>query len=139
MQSRGIGRGAYDTPQDFLRKLRAHKKRQDPFASDSDDALPPKCDKCDGPHLTDDCPHFPRERDPSPEPGANPFNPFKRKKVPSKEESSSEEEKEEEPRRGPGRPGKDEKPRPPLKKRQRSPPKEEEEEEEEETLTCRKG
>ena len=34
MQSRGIGRGAYDTPQDFLRKLRAHKKRQDPFASD---------------------------------------------------------------------------------------------------------
>ena len=102
MQSRGIGRGAYDTPQDFLRKLRAHKKRQDPFASDSDDALPPKCDKCDGPHLTDDCPHFPKERDPSPEPGANPFNPFKRKKVPSKEESSSSDEKEEEPRRGAG-------------------------------------
>ena len=147
MQKRGIGRGAYDTPQDFLRKLRTHtKRRDDPFASDSDDALPPKCEKCDGPHVTDDCPHFPKTRDPSPEPGANPFNPWKRKKPEQPDASSSEEEvveepvKEEEPevRREPGRPGKvKEDVKPPLKKRQRSPPKEHEEGEED--LTCRKG
>ena len=80
------------------------------------------------------------ERDPSPEPGANPFNPFKRKKVPSKKSRRLRRRRKRSRDGGRADPGKDEKPRPPLKKRQRSPPKqEEEEEEEEETLTCRKG
>jgi len=39
-------------------------------ASESSSTLPPgklKCDKCDGPHLTTNCPHFPKERDNHPD------------------------------------------------------------------------
>ena len=123
------GGDAYDTPQDFLRKLRAHKKRQDPFASDSDDALPPKCDKCNGPHLTDDCPPSPKNGTRRRSPARTPSIRLSGRRSPPKKSLPRPMRKKRSRRRGPGRPGKGREAEAAPEERQRSPPKQEEEEE----------